>query len=570
MTPSHSTDNPARRTDPFRWDHDTIARAWDHFGGPGPKESQRQFAREHDLPRSTLGSWLRWDDPEGLDPDLVAFLRRPAGLALLRRLVLALFLVFLMRGGGGLRLLGLFLRLSQLDRFVAPSHGALHDLARAIEADLGAFADEERRRLAAGMAPKDIAVVADEHFHAGNPCLVAIEPASNFLLLEQYAERRDGATWTAALEQAVAGLPVAVVLLSSDQAKGLIACATSGLEAQHLPELFHGQRDLGGPLLGPLRRQKETAEKELRQAEELTRYWRDEAARAQAGAPRPGRPTDYDWRIEVSAAQAGHCARDVQACEARQEQARDAVAGVADDYHPFDARTGAAVTAAEMEQRLHEHLRTLAGVAEQAGLADKGGATSDKGRRWTGRLVAALAWFWAVARTKVEALELPGAAERAVNEKLLPGLYWQQAARRGRTAEERRQKEALSERLLRQAWRPDGVLGRLPPEGRREVERVGKEVVGLFARSSSCVEGRNGRLSLLHHGQCRLSAARLKALTAVHNYVSERGDGTTAAERFFGGKPRDAFAWLLERMPDLPRPAAKRPKNTSPSTAMAG
>jgi len=95
-------------------------------------------------------------------------------------------------------------------------------------------------------------------------------------------------------------------------------------------------------------------------------------------------------------------------------------------------------------------------------------------------------------------------------------------------------------------------------------------VVGLFARSSSCVEGRNGRLSLFHHGQTRLSAGRLRALTVVHNYVAERPDGTTAGERFFGHKPRDVFSWLLERMPDLPRPAAKRPKKAPQAAPVAG
>ena len=107
-------------------------------------------------------------------------------------------------------------------------------------------------------------------------------------------------------------------------------------------------------------------------------------------------------------------------------------------------------------------------------------------------------------------------------------------------------------------------------EDRERVRRVSKEMVGLFARSSSCVEGRSGRLALFHHGQTRLSAGRLKALTVVHNYRTERDDGTTAAERFFGKKPRDVFDWLLARLPDLPRPVAKRsPKATRP-LALAG
>ena len=88
----------------------------------------------------------------------------------------------------------------------------------------------------------------------------------------------------------------------------------------------------------------------------------------------------------------------------------------------------------------------------------------------------------------------------------------------------------------------------------------------MFQRSSSCVEGRNGRLSLQHHGHSRVSERRLKALTVIHNYVVKRPDGTTAAERFFGQKHEDAFSWLLERMPDLPRPAPKRPRRDTVSS----
>jgi len=103
-------------------------------------------------------------------------------------------------------------------------------------------------------------------------------------------------------------------------------------------------------------------------------------------------------------------------------------------------------------------------------------------------------------------------------------------------------------------------LAALPQEQRHEVTRQARQLVSLFARSSSCVEGRNGRLSLQHHGHGPLSAARLQAQTVIHNYFSERSDGTTAAQRSFGQKPRELFSWLLERLPDLPRPAARRPR----------
>jgi transcriptional regulator of acetoin/glycerol metabolism len=40
-----------------------------------------------------------------------------------------------------------------------------------------------------------------------------------------------------------------------------------------------------------------------------------------------------------------------------------------------------------------------------------------------------------------------------------------------------------------------------------------------------------------------------------------RSNGRTAAERFFGAKPRDLFGWLVDRLDVPARPAAKRSNN---------
>ncbi len=167
-------------------------------------------------------------------------------------------------------------------------------------------------------------------------------------------------------------------------------------------------------------------------------------------------------------------------------------------------------------------------------------------------------WFWCLALTRVAELELSDEQEGIVREKLLAGHYWSMAAGRARTAQERMRLQELAEKLKKEAWQEGGTLASLPQEKREEVEAVARASAGLFQRSSSCVEGRNGRLSLQHHGHSRVSAGRLKALTVIHNYVVKGADGTTAAERFFGQKHKEVFSWLLERMPDLPRPARKR------------
>ncbi len=83
----------------------------------------------------------------------------------------------------------------------------------------------------------------------------------------------------------------------------------------------------------------------------------------------------------------------------------------------------------------------------------------------------------------------------------------------------------------------------------------GKECAEKFQRSTSCVEGRNGMLSLFHHRFHRMSARSSKALTVVHNFHITRSDGTTAAERFFGEKHINLFESLVSnvRIPGKPQ-----------------
>ena len=253
----------------------------------------------------------------------------------------------------------------------------------------------------------------------------------------------------------------------------------------------------------------------------------------------------------------------LQQAKDHQEQALQQVRGVSDDYHPFDRQTGKPVTAEEVGKRLDEHIEQLSEVVAQAGLGEKAQETLNKARTWATTLMGVVAWFWAVAKGAVEELQLSEEQEQVVQwrETHASGHYWKSmASGRARTAEERKRLKEMAEGLKKEAWQEGGSLSALPEEARKEVERVAQHSAGLFQRSSSCVEGRNGRLSLQHHGHSRVSERRLKALTVVHNSMVKRADGTTAAERFFGHKHKDVFSWLLERMPDLPRPAPKRRK----------
>jgi Family of unknown function (DUF6399) len=551
MTPPQLNPDAAPRPEPFRWTRAETAQALHHGHDPRPaSSSQRQFAQQARVPRTTLQHWLGRQRRLDLDPLAARFFDSPPGLAFLHRLVVAAHLVFTLESTAGLRPLCRFLRLCQLDRVVAASYGSRQQFAVLLEQAVCDFAAAQRQQLAQDMAPKEIAVVEDETFHP-TICLVAIEPVSNFLLLEQYATHRDAATWNAAVAVALVGLPVTIVQAVGDEAKGLLAHAYEGLGVPHSPDLFHVQHECSRGTAAVLAAQTRHAQQYLgrmQQQHEQALQARQQAA----GAPRgPGRPIDHEQRVAEAERSVGGGQRWVAACEERQEQARAAIRGLGEADHPFELDSGRAQDATAVERRLTAALARLEALAQTAQLPEASRQRLAKARRVLPGLVAAIAFFWL--RVRAAACQRYGPQAWVWVERLVAGMYLRGVAGKVAKAERRGTLRAVAEQCLGEAR--SGVAE--PAGGWEEAAHWAREWSGWFQRSSSCVEGRNGQLELRHHSLHRLSKRKLETLTALHNYWLERG-GTTAAERFFGKKPADLFEWLLGRLPLPARPARQR------------
>src|SRR5712692_6225708 len=172
--------------------------------------SQRQAAQKLDVPRSTLQAWQAYQESLDEHPAVVAFFHSAPGLAFLHRLVLGIHLVCTEVGACGIRLVCLLLKLTGLDRFVAASYGAQHQVNRQVEEAIVTYRQEESARLAKDMPAKDITLAKDETF-TGGLCLVAMDPKSNYIILEQAAPARDHDTWNTLLEKALSGLNCQVI-----------------------------------------------------------------------------------------------------------------------------------------------------------------------------------------------------------------------------------------------------------------------------------------------------------------------------------------------------------------------
>ncbi len=546
MEGQQSTATEPRKTERIRWNRREAAACQRAVERLPQRASERAAAAHVGVPRSTLRNWSRRQRQMDLPAATVAFFESPDGLDVLHGMLVAAHLVFCEAGPCGTRRLCQFLQLSGLDYFVAASYGSQHAFAIELQRALVEFAEEEHARLAPQMSPREITLCQDETFHP-QTCLVAIEPLSDFILVEEYADQLDSQTWTARTHQALQDLPVKVVQSASDEGRSLIKHCRLGLGAHHSPDIFHIQQDVSRAFSGKTNGAVQREATKLRHAQRETA--RLQAERDALGSTHTGL---FETQIQLSQAEEQAATAQWEAVKAQRQEVRDAMRGISDDYHPFDLQTGAPREASDMALTLEQRFDKIERLADQYAVASSGRQLIAKARKNIGQLVATIAFFWQMFAIKMAAVKLPEELGTALASTLLSASYLDYASQRAATAEERRRLRTLSQACLTRAR--EGPLGQLDATHREEVERVVRECAGLFQRSSSCVEGRNAQLALHHHGLHRLSDRKLTALTTLHNFFIQRPDGTTAAQRFFGRPPRKLFEWLLDRLPLPARP----------------
>ena len=333
------------------------------------------------------------------------------------------------RAIAGLRNLCWFLRLSGLDEFIAPSYGAQQAVAEEMESLLVRFGEEEDRRLAASMPPREITLCEDETFHP-QICLVAIEPVSNFILVEQYQPQRDAKTWQQCTSAKLAALPVTVCQVTSDAAKALIA------QAETLP----GRASLAGPLSRAVRHG-ESDQRSPGEPDACRLSGIGEAAGENRGIPgrMPGRPGCRPARHPAGCVRRNapkrrkrQPASGFDVCQARQERAQAARQGLGRDYHPVDLVTGQPLSAEEVGRRLQGHFDTLDQVAAEAGLSAHACEKLAKARRVLGAMQATVAFFWTMIAARLAAWGYDAAVAAVAAARVDSGLLSAPRRREGR------------------------------------------------------------------------------------------------------------------------------------------
>jgi hypothetical protein len=521
-------------------------------------QSQRGAAARAGLARSTLRHWNE-ATPSGTPVGLAAFAATPEGVQWLRQVLVAAHWCISELGGAGIRVVDEFLELSGLSAFIGASYGTQQAFQAELEQQIVACAGEQRAALAKTMPHRTVSIVEDETWKDGMR-LVAIEPVSNFILVEEASETRSAAAWTQALERGLAGFKVTVVQGISDEAKGLLTHVGRDLNAHHSTDLFHLQHAVSKAMSLALKRAEQQAESEEAKAKA---HWQAQCAAERAYQRQrhgPGRPPAFAARIDRALEAYVQASLARERAQAQRAESKALIGAFSALDHPYELQQGQVQTPEQLQTRLEALFARLEAIAEEVNLSDRLCAHLTKAKRLTHSLVATLAFFFMRVNTRVQALNLAPAIEEALLNELIPALYLQRVAERSAHAEQRHRLRALSAQRLAPLKQPAHPIQSLDAETREHLEQIAWECADLFQRSSSCVEGRNGFLALYQHGHHRLSPRKQQVLTALHDFALRRPDDTTAAERFFAQPHPSLFEQVLERMPWPARPARRRPR----------
>ena len=527
--------------DKRHWNRERVVQGCAAFQtGTAEGKSQVEMAAELEIPRTTLRDWdARKERLSEQAGGATAFFESEEGLDWLHRICLAAHLVLVFEPQTGIRGVCMFLELSGLSMFVGNSYGVQQKIATQIETQTILYERAQEKRLVPQMPKREVSICEDETFHP-EICLVCIEPISGFILLEEYAQQRDAETWNQVLEKRLQGFPVEVIQCVSDQARGILSHTRQGLDAHHSPDLFHIQQDNVHALYPVLNSRHMQAQKIRDGLAAEVAHWENRQAEYQRGPRPPGHPLDFEGRISQAKLFHREACDQVEAIEYAQQEAEQAIAGIREDYHPYDLDSGQVRCPEQASEQLQGHFETLARVADELELGDKGQAKLRKARRLLPNMLATLAFFFMMVKVKVEALCLPEELEQLLHQQLIPAFYLERVAGQAQIAEQRHKLQAAARGCLQELKKPEHPWHSLDEQTRQSMEQTARECANLFQRSSSCVEGHNSELALWHHHLHRIGPKRLQAITVVRNYLGTPGE-TTSAARFFGDKPDPTF-----------------------------
>ena len=509
--------------------------------------SERAFAKSEGIPKSTMQGWRHIRANIKQPEEIVDFLEGEVGIDFLKRLVDGILFHLHESGGASLNSISVFLKDMGLADFIATSPTFLKERARTLQDQIIAFGVEQVALLNATMDSRNISIAEDETFFHGQTILVAMEPASNYILVETKVDDRKADTWNTQMDEGLSTLNVNVIQSCSDQGTSLIKHVEEHLGAESSADLFHISQDIGragsASLSLQLKKSKELLDKEISKTESIKKekFKRNEF-------------NEETEKIKISHSQKNELRMLADHREAQQKIKlfKRGRRGVSFHFHPFDIDTGQRQSPEKVEQLIVEDMQNCEYAIRD--LSESSHKKLAKAKRLIPKMTASLKFFFATMSSLLATCKFEQRIKNLIEEDLVPAAYLLLVANKTKDKKKAQQILDLVAEKRMNFLSICETYRQYSPKDRDDMWLIAMDIAQVFQRSSSCVEGRNGQLSLKYHNLHRLSDKKLSSLTVLHNFHIVRSDGTTAAQRFFRRAHPPLFETILKRMPELSRP----------------
>jgi len=207
-----------------------------------------------------------------------------------------------------------------------------------------------------------------------------------------------------------------------------------------------------------------------------------------------------------------------------------------------------------MAADIHGHIEQIRSLAQQAGRSQTCMERIEKAARVGPTMQATIEFVAGSVQQQVAQFDLTPLVACALHAKLSPSYDLDRVAET-RPVSDGTSLRALAARRRAPLFEPGGALRALRCATPDQLQNEAKRLATVFQRSSSKVEGRNGYVSLRRHQLRGLDWPRKReCFPTMHNFFLARPDGTTAAERFCGQKPRSMFMTILASVELAPAP----------------
>ena len=502
------------------------------------KQCVRKLAEITNGTKSSVHRHLQAKEQRNQHPES-ALWETEAGDAWLRLMVFSTLYHFGLKCGVGADNLSQYFEMIRIQTHVGVSPSALLGQMKKMELLLPKFQEECEKNVAKTLRQSVVAM--DETFFGDFLILVLMDLRSGYLLLEEISDDRRYDTWYEKTAPRLESLGIEVNHAISDRAKALIKLAITGFECDSGADVFHAQQDVSRLLGATLARRTSTTKKEFEAAEE---------------AEKNAIETETGYKEIAVIERSLDAEEDFNKAQQVQAEYHENLQGIAEEIHPFSLDDNSIKDAEQVETELEERAQAFEKIAQEQEINDKR-ETMKKFRNQIKPMASTVSFWWLWVRETLQGLAVNTELENWLTTILLPVVYWHHQMHKTQNNRTRKKYRKAWQQAIH-AFNAHPFSLTLPESEIQNWLAWAESMSRQFHRSSSAVEGRNGCLAQMYHNGRGLSERRLQALTVIHNYGIKRGDGTTAAMRFFETDFPDLFSWLLDEMGELPLPRKRR------------